>query len=52
VSNLLTKIQQLVDSGKIRISEHGYDELADDGIFVIEVVSDVNENSHYYQVCA
>ena len=38
---MLLKIQHLVDAGKTRISDHGYDELANDGIFVREVISDV-----------
>ena len=36
---MLSKIQHLVDSGVVRISEHGYDELTNDGIFVRDIVS-------------
>lgn len=32
------KILQLASNGKVRISEHGYDELADDGLSAREVV--------------
>lgn len=35
-------MQQLVASGEARISEHGYDELADDGITAREVVSGIH----------
>ena len=34
-------IRLLVHSGNVRISEHGYDELADDGILVRDVVTGV-----------
>jgi len=43
MESILSKIQHLIDSGKIRISEHGYDELADDGIFVGEIVSGIKD---------
>jgi hypothetical protein len=38
-SETLRKIQSLVAVGEVRISEHGYDELAEDDITVMEVVS-------------
>jgi hypothetical protein len=38
VSDTLMMVQKLVAEGKVRISEHGYDELADDNIFTIEVL--------------
>jgi hypothetical protein len=37
VSDTLARVQTLVASGEVRISDHGYDELAADGI-VTEVV--------------
>lgn len=33
------KIRHLIAQGKVRISEHGYDELADDGLSAREVVA-------------
>ena len=41
MDTMLTTIQRLVDSGKVRISEHGYDELMNDSIFVKEMISDL-----------
>lgn len=38
MSELLEKIQRLAEIGQIRISDHGYDELAEDGIMAGEVV--------------
>ena len=35
-------IRQLVDNGEVRISNHGYDELADDGITVREILAGVS----------
>jgi hypothetical protein len=37
------QIQQLVASGQVRISEHGYDELANDNLTAREVVSGVGK---------
>ncbi len=37
MSAVLDKIQRLVENGEIRISEHGYDELAADGLYVRDV---------------
>ena len=37
----LVKIQRLIASGHIRISEHGYDELINDGLTAREVISGV-----------
>jgi hypothetical protein len=42
VSDTLIAVQVLVAEGKVRISEHGYDELADDSIFAIDVLSGVD----------
>lgn len=43
MSNTLEKIQILVADRKIQISEHGYDELAEDGLFVRDLVAGVSE---------
>jgi hypothetical protein len=42
VSTTLEAIQRLVAAGDVRISEHGYDELANDGILVRDVLSGVS----------
>lgn len=41
MNNLLKRVQDLVTRGEVRISEHGYDELADDGLKAREVVNGV-----------
>jgi hypothetical protein len=38
LSPLVEKVQKLIRSGKVRISEHGYEELAADGLTATEVV--------------
>ena len=43
MSETLRRIQNLVVGEKLRISAHGYEELADDDILVMEVVSGVCE---------
>jgi hypothetical protein len=42
VSATLEAIQQLVAAGDVRISEHGYDELANDGILARDVLNGVS----------
>ena len=41
MSNTLKQIVDLVGRGDVRISDHGYDELADDEIFVRDIVGGV-----------
>ena len=43
MSRTFEQIVRLVASRDVRVSEHGYDELADDGILVREVVAGVHE---------
>lgn len=40
-SETLTRVRVLVAEGKVRVSDHGYDELADDDILVIDVLDGV-----------
>ena len=41
MSDTLTQVLALVQSGSVRISAHGYDELADDGIFVTNILAGI-----------
>ena len=41
MSETLRRIRELVASGEVKISGHGYDELAADGLFADEVVATV-----------
>ena len=42
MANVLDRIQKLVRAEEIRISAHGYDELADDGILVRDVIAGID----------
>ena len=39
MSDLLANIQRLILRGQVNISDHGYDEIAEDGLFVRGLVS-------------
>ena len=43
MSQTLDLVKQLIARGEIRISEHGYDELAADGLSVAEILAGVGE---------
>ncbi len=43
MSKTFVQVLKLIDSGQVRISDHGYDELAVDDIFVKEVIEGVRE---------
>jgi hypothetical protein len=43
MSVTFVRILQLIQTGEIRISDHGYDELAADGIFVRDVLANVTD---------
>lgn len=43
MSRTFERIRVLVQSGDVRISEHGYDELAEDGIPVNEILEGVTD---------
>ncbi len=43
MSETLLRIRELVATGQVKISGHGYDELAADGLFADEVVAAVAE---------
>ena len=42
MSDTFHHIFELVQRGEIKISEHGYDEIAEEGLFVRDIVSDVS----------
>jgi Domain of unknown function (DUF4258) len=43
LSDLLPLVRSLVGAREVRISEHGYDELSDDGLTAREVVAGVQD---------
>ena len=43
MSRTFQRIQELVAHGDVRISAHGYDELAADGILVREILASVED---------
>lgn len=43
MNKTFVQVLKLIDSGQVRISDHGYDELAADDIFVKEVMESVRE---------
>ena len=43
MNNTLKQITELVERGDIKISDHGYDELAEDGIFVKDILLGIKE---------
>ena len=42
MSDTFRRIIDLVRNGEVRISEHGYDEIAEEGLFVRDIVSDMS----------
>ncbi len=45
MNDLLERIRNLVAVGEVRISVHGYDELAADGIFTRDVISGIDTST-------
>ncbi len=43
MSDTFKKILELIEKGEIKISNHGYDELAEDGILVKDVMANVED---------
>ena len=43
MSETWTRVLALCAQGEIRLSDHGYDELAEDGIFASDIITDVGE---------
>jgi hypothetical protein len=43
MSDTLERIVRLIQAGNLKISEHGYDEIADEGILVRDIVSHLED---------
>lgn len=43
LSKTLESIQKLVAAGQVRISEHGYDEIAADGLYIRDILASVDK---------
>jgi hypothetical protein len=43
MSDLLAEIRALISAGKVRISAHGFDELADDDISLTELLNSIEQ---------
>ena len=43
MSEFIEQVRALIRAGNVRISEHGYDELAEDGLTVRELLVDIQE---------
>ncbi|OHB66152.1 MAG: hypothetical protein A2V70_09555 [Planctomycetes bacterium RBG_13_63_9] len=43
MSEILERVRALIRAGDVRISEHGYDELAEDGLTAREVLGAIQE---------
>ena len=42
MSRTFERIKELVRRYEIKVSDHGYDEIAEDGIFMKDIIADVN----------
>ena len=42
MSKTFEKIKELVKRNEIRISDHGYDEITDDDIFIKDIIADID----------
>lgn len=43
MADTLARVRALAQQGQVRISDHGYDELADDAIFAVDVLAGIDE---------
>ena len=43
MSHTLRQIIELVEGGEVRFSEHGYDEMAEEGIFTRDIMNDIRK---------
>jgi hypothetical protein len=44
MANILENVIQLIERGQVYISDHGYDELAADGLFARDILSSVKSS--------
>jgi len=42
MSKTFEKIKELAKRNEIKVSDHGYDEIAEDGIFIKDIIAGVN----------
>ena len=42
MSKTFERIKELVKRHEIKVSDHGYDEIAEDDIFITDIIADVN----------
>lgn len=40
--NIFERIKELIKRGEIKISDQGYDEIAEDDIFIKDIIADIN----------
>lgn len=43
MADTLARVRALAQQSQVRISDHGYDELADDAIFAVDVLAGIDE---------
>jgi hypothetical protein len=43
MSETLNRVRELIEQGKVLVSEHGYDELANDNLFIQDVPAGIAE---------
>ncbi len=43
MEDLLNKIKKLVELGEVKISEHGYDQLSEDGLHVKDIITGIKD---------
>ena len=46
MSETLKRIRELVGRREVYVSDHGYDELANDSIFIQDILAGILANSH------
>jgi hypothetical protein len=44
MSQILRRILELIETSNVRVSDHGYDELANDGLLLEDILASVNSS--------